>query len=98
MSELNNRVNAQREILRIINEKAWYKEPLIALSHKAIDRWANKNNISQDSELVSSIYEVSEKLFALANKSQEQITEEYLKLSAKINEMKLDIKNKLNKY
>lgn len=94
MSELNNRVKAQREILKIINEKKWSKEPLISLSHKAIERWANKNNVS-NSKLVMSVLEASEKLFALANKSQEQITEEYLKLSAKVKKITLNIKKQI---
>lgn len=38
MSEFNNRIAAQRDILACINEKNW-KEELFGLSSGAIDRW-----------------------------------------------------------
>ncbi|KTD61892.1 hypothetical protein [Legionella spiritensis] len=98
MTELNNRVNAQRQILKIINSKQWQHEPLISLSHKAIERWINKNSIPYESELASIIYKASEGLFALANKSQEHISDEYLKLSKKVKDMMREIEIELEKH
>lgn len=44
--ELKNRVNAQREILNIVNSKNWPCEPLFSLTRMAMKRWANYNQIS----------------------------------------------------
>ena len=81
--EFNNRIAAQRAILRVINRKAW-SEQLFGLSSKAIDRWVSVNRIEPSSELVKLIKEVSAKLFFLANKSQEQVTDEYSAVRAEI--------------
>jgi len=43
-----------------------------------------ENNIETDSILVTLVRNASEKLFFLANKSQEQITEEYKSIEAEI--------------
>lgn len=86
MSELKNRVSAQREILNIVNSKAWPCEPLFSLSHMAIERWANYNQISLKSDLVINLLQASERLFFLANKSQEQITEGYRALSKNLSD------------
>lgn len=83
MSEFNNRISAQREILSKINEVEWSEE-LFGLSSGAISRWVNKNNIQEHSELLCLINEAADKLFFLANKSQEQITEEYQYLSLEV--------------
>ncbi len=76
MSEFNNRIDVQRDILNIVNGKRWTEE-LYGLSSGAIDRWIQVNNLDPSSHLVLTIYESAEKLFFLANKSQEQITDEY---------------------
>lgn len=77
MDEFNLRMESQRIILKIVNKPAMYSEPLSSLNSKAIERWVSANSISPDNSLVELIYEVSNKLFFLANKSQEQITDEY---------------------
>ncbi|TXK92648.1 hypothetical protein BMR10_17695, partial [Methylococcaceae bacterium CS4] len=48
MSEFNNRIAAQRDILACINGNNW-KEELFGLSSGAIARWANVNNIKPNS-------------------------------------------------
>ena len=80
MSEFNNRIGAQREILAHINSNSW-KEELFGLSIDAIKRWIDTNKIASNSNLVKLIKESAEKLFFLSNKSQEQITEDYKNLS-----------------
>lgn len=80
MSEFNSRISAQRDILSKINEVEWSEE-LFGLSSGAISRWIGANNIQEHSELLRLINEAADKLFFLANKSQEQITEEYKHLS-----------------
>jgi predicted transcriptional regulator len=82
--EFNNRIAAQRAILRVINRKSWSSEQLFGLSSKAIDRWVSVNHIESGSELVKLIRDVSAKLFFLANKSQEQVSDEYTAVRAEI--------------
>jgi len=77
MSEFTNRVAAQRLVLQQVNRNAWEKEELFGLSSKAIDRWLSVNRIDPESRLVNLVRTASEKLFFLANKSQEQISDEY---------------------
>jgi hypothetical protein len=84
MNEFNNRIAAQRHILQIVNHKQWGKEELLGLSRKAIERWVSVNQINPESRLVELISNASAKLFFLANKSQEQISEEYKMISRDI--------------
>ncbi|MBD2312969.1 hypothetical protein H6G20_14955 [Desertifilum sp. FACHB-1129] len=84
MNEFNNRIAAQRQILQIVNRKRWEKEELLGLSSKAIERWVSVNQINPELRLVELIITASGKLFFLANKSQEQISEEYKMISREI--------------
>jgi len=84
MNEFNNRIAAQRQILQIVNRKRWKKEELLGLSNKAIERWISVNHMNPESRLVELIITASAKLFFLANKSQEQISEEYKMISREI--------------
>ena len=83
MSEFNNRIAAQRDILSKVNELDWSEE-LFGLSNGAITRWARINHVQEQSELFHLIKEAADKLFFLSNKSQEQITEEYKHLSLEV--------------
>lgn len=81
MSEFNNRIDAQRRILRIVNGTLLLREELFGLSTGALERWTNVNQIERNGLLVPLLYEAASKLFFLSNKSQEQVTEEYRQLS-----------------
>ena len=91
MSEFNNRIAAQRDILLVVNSVNWHEE-LFGLSSGAIERWLNKNNIKRKSLLADLIQESASKLFFLSNKSQEQITEEYKMLSLEVHRLREKIK------
>lgn len=99
MTEFSNRIDAQRHILQIVNNSIKNNEQLFSLSRKAITRWSSNNLIDPNSELVLNIVEASEKLFFLANKSQEQITHEYKIISMEIasitTNIELHLKNRL---
>ncbi len=95
MSEFNNRISAQRDILVSVNTKGW-KEELFGLSRGAIERWANQNTISPDSMLLKLINESAAKLFFLANKSQEQITDDYKLLSNEISALTIKIQKEID--
>lgn len=84
MSEFNNRIAAQRKILQLVNKSKSNSEELFGLSRKAIERWVVENHIESNSCLVSLIVSASEKLFFLANKSQEQVSEEYRTIEAEL--------------
>lgn len=83
MSEFNNRISAQRDILSVVNSGQWTEE-LFGLSSGAIDRWVSVNSLGKTTDLVILINEAAGKLFFLSNKSQEQVTEEYKHLSAEV--------------
>lgn len=84
MDEFNNRMDAQRNVLRVINNNRSYSEELCGLSNRAIERWITVNRINPESRISEILFEISEKLFFLATKSQEQVTEEYRSLSNEI--------------
>jgi hypothetical protein len=86
MNEFANRIDAQREVLRIVNRNNW-KEELLGLSSGAIERWIRVNRINPSEDLAQAVHESADKLFFLANKSQEQITEEYRLLSGQVAEL-----------
>ncbi len=87
MDEFNNRMDKQRQVLELVNSKHNGKEELYGLSKKAIERWLQLNGISFDDNVVTILFNISDKLFFLATKSQEQITEEYKNKSLEINEL-----------
>lgn len=82
-NEFNNRIDAQREVISIINKLNW-KEELFGLSAGGIARWAQSNSIPVGDQLHTLVIQAAEKLFFLANKSQEQITGEYRALSIEV--------------
>lgn len=84
MSEFMNRINTQRQIIKMINSTISKAEPLLSISKSAITRWSNNHNISLDSDLAKLLLQASDKLFFLANKSQEQVTNEYMYLSQEV--------------
>jgi hypothetical protein len=95
MSEFSDRVSAQRRVLQIVNSKEWDGEQLFGLSRGAIDRFAGSNNLDPNSGLVKLIESASSKLFFLANKSQEQVSEEYQTISADIAQIANNIDSEL---
>lgn len=84
MNEFNNRMNVQRRVLAYVNKQAKGNEELCGLSDAAITRWAVQNAISANDRVLELLRRISGKLSFLATKSQEQITEDYRKLSAEV--------------
>ena len=87
-AEFNSRVDLQRQVLKLVNHTK-FDTQLAGLSKPALDNWIFSNNIEND-ELISSLHSIAEKLFFIANKSQDQITEEYKSLQ-------LSIQNEISK-
>lgn len=80
----SNRMDAQRAILKEINQVAWPSEELYALSEAAIHRWASVNRLGPDDTVVGLAREAGDALLFLANASQEQISPEYASRSANV--------------
>ena len=88
MDEFNNRMDAQRRVIELVNQSQKGKnEDLFGLSKKAIERWININDISCTSEIGLLLIQISQKLFFLSNKSQEQVSEEYKLLSSEVQQL-----------
>ncbi len=95
MDEFNNRMDAQRGILEVVNRQAGYSEELCGLSKKAIERWIASNQLNPKSETCDILFKIANKLFFLANKSQEQVTEEYKVLSSEVSVLKINLEKSL---
>lgn len=91
MSEFNNRITAQRNALKIVNGSGLFSEALLSLTEKAIDRWLKNNGVDAHNNVVKLLKSLSRALFFLANKSQEQVTEDYKALSETINKQLSDL-------
>src|SRR5689334_5733820 len=98
MSEFNNRIDAQRRILRTVNSALRLQEELYGLSVGALERWSRSNGLGPGDRIVSLLHEAAGKLFFLSNKSQEQITEEYSALSVEVDRLALEIKDVCSVY
>ena len=84
MSELNNRIGAQRDALKIVNGSGFFIESLMSLTEQAIERWYKSNHLDAHDPIITLLKSMSGTLFFLANKSQEQVTEDYKVLSDKV--------------
>jgi hypothetical protein len=73
----SDRMDAQRAVLKQVNQVAWPQEELFALSEDAIQRWVSVNRLGDDNEIVKLAREAGDALLFLANASQEQIAPEY---------------------
>jgi hypothetical protein len=96
MTEFNNRIAAQREVLLVVNSARW-REELYGMSSGALDRWVQVNKLDRNSRLVALLLEVASKLFFLANKSQEQVTAEYRLRSTEVSALTDDIRLELQR-
>lgn len=98
MDEFLNRITAQRRVINMINKEQKFSSPLVGLSVKSLQRWKQENSVSDNSEILKSLMMISSKLFFLANKSQEQITDEYKLLSKYVNELIDQLRDKIQKF
>lgn len=98
MSEFNNRISAQRDALKIVNGSELFAESLLSLTEKAINRWSISNKVDTHDSIIALLRSMSGTLFFLANKSQEQVTEDYKVLSEKVSkqlyDLELEVANK----
>ena len=95
MNEFNSRIKAQRNVLKIVNGSEFFLEPLLSLTEKAIDRWSRNNAIDTNDTLARLLKSISGNLFFLANKSQEQVSEDYKTLSITVYNQSLDLEKEM---
>ena len=86
MDEFLNRINTQREVLGIVNSIP-RNEALYGLSKGAIERWSSTNNVAGQDPILAILYELGAKLSFLANKSQQQISNEYLAINKEVSNL-----------
>jgi hypothetical protein len=80
----SDRMDAQRAILKQINQVSWPREELFALSEDAIQRWISVNRLGEEYEVVRLAREAGDALLFLANASQEQVSPEYASRTANV--------------
>jgi hypothetical protein len=85
-------MEAQRSVLEVVNKNRIQREELCGLSKKAIERWIHANQIDPTDKMLRILMNISDKLFFLANKSQEQVSEEYKTISVEISALRNDLK------
>ena len=91
MDEFNNRMDAQKRVLSIVNAHRHRCEELCGLSVNAIERWIRIDQCEPDGPVARLLKEISKRLFFLATKSQEQVTEDYQKLSSHVAKLTDDL-------
>lgn len=96
MSEFNNRMKVQRQVLTCVNKGMNTKEELCGLSDAAISRWATQNAISPTHNILVLLHRIGNKISSLASRSQEQITEDYEKLSSEINNLTKQLEKEID--
>ncbi len=77
MDQFNSRMEAQRKVIKVVNSSQQWQEELCGLSAKAINRWIYINQIPRGGEIPKLLVRISELLFFLATKSQDQLSDEY---------------------
>lgn len=75
--DFSNRLDAQREFLKTVNSFGKLKEELCGLSEGALQRWIIANNLPSEAKVVLLSRKAGDILHSLANKSQEQISDQY---------------------
>ncbi|MCX9110633.1 MULTISPECIES: hypothetical protein [Providencia] len=98
MSEFKNRIIMQRDIIKLINSSIKVKEPILSLTNDSIKRWSSQNGINENENIISLLLSISNKLGFLANKSQEQLSDDYTNLSSSISEKKNILEKEIIRY
>src|SRR5579872_4047864 len=96
MNDFNNRIDAQRQILGIVNAVHWPNEPLYGLSGKALARWVSTNSLDTSAPLLVLLRTAAADLFFLANRSQEQVSEQYQQRSMSLHKLIEKISNEVS--
>ena len=95
MSEFSSRVDAQRQILRVVNDKPWKSEQLFALNTKAIQRWTSANHIDASTRLVKLLDAASAQIFVMANHSDDPIAGTYVLTRERVAAIESQIRKEL---
>lgn len=93
MSEFSSRVEAQRRILKVVNEYAWPSEQLFALNSGAIQRWATGNLVDHSSSLYRLLNAASSEIFVMANHSDDPIAGTYAITRRRVEQIEKEVRS-----
>jgi len=96
MSEFSSRVEAQRQILKAVNSKAWKKEQLFALTGSAIQRWATANGVDGSAQLLKLLNLASAQIFVMSNHSDDPIAGTYLITKQRVATLEGQVRDELS--
>ena len=85
--EFNNRMAAQRRLLRTVNKSDCWRETLAGISVDAIERFARVNLLSASDDVVQILRSAAKIMQCLATKSQEQLTDDYANVVREVDEL-----------
>lgn len=94
MTEFSSRVEAQRKILKTVNNGPW-KEQLFALNSNAISRWALENGVEGSARIVNLLKSASDEIFAMANHSDDPIAGSYRITKERVSALEAQIRSEL---
>jgi hypothetical protein len=75
MNTFLNKVQAEREILRVVNSVTKGKRQLAGLSSGAIEQWKHQNAVAPDDALVPMLFELASHCQTLSDRSNENFSE-----------------------
>jgi hypothetical protein len=77
MGEFSSRVEAQRQILKVVNSRDCLGAQPFAVTTAAIQRWASTNGLDTSTAVVKLLHSVSAQIFVMANHIDDPIAETY---------------------
>ena len=98
MNEFNGRLEAQRRILKVVNESSTQNEQLFALNLKAISRWGTANGHDSSAAVTRLLSEASSNVFAMANNSDDPIAGSYAISTKRLRVLEDQIRVELAKH
>ena len=94
--EFVNRMQAQREVIELINLNEKNDIQLCGLSVGAVESWYKMSEIKNKNNIKKKLEEISSKLSFLASESQQQISKKYENIESEFKALFEDLKAILN--
>jgi hypothetical protein len=98
MGEFSSRVEAQRQILKVVNNRDWLGEQLFAITTPAIQRWASTNGLDTSTAVVKLLHSASAQIFVMANHSDDPIAGSYTLSKQKVLSIARQVQEELSSW
>jgi hypothetical protein len=98
MGEFSSRVEAQRQILKVVNSRDWSGEQLFAITTPAIQRWASTNGLDTSTAIVKLLHSASAQIFVMANHSDDPIAGSYALSKQKVLSIAQQVREELSSW